>query len=364
VASKKSAVDIVSANNPPLRLGVLGAGTAAGLTLSQLAGSPHVQVAAIAGRSPETARAAAAKFGVPSAVAGFEALLADPQIEAVYIALPIVAHAKWAIAALRAGKHVLVEKPATATAAEMVEVEAVRAASGKVFMEGMMVRHHPQWHTVMELIRQGAIGEVMAVQGALTRVPPRADDPALAINRPDLGWSVILDNGCYMVALARLVFGAGPDRVSALGEVDLRFGTLASVSALMHFPKGTASFTVSTKMRRLQRFNILGTEGRIEVMLPVMPVGGPSIVAVDSRDIVPPAPPRELVFDGAQQFRLQMEAFARAARGLEAPVVSVAETLGNMHALDALARSVEQDGAWVKVAREAARTRDEVDTPA
>jgi predicted dehydrogenase len=334
----------------------MGAGTAAGLTLSQLAGSPHVRVAAIAGRSAAAAEAAAAKFGVVRAVAGFEALLADPDIEAVYIALPIAAHAKWAAAALRAGKHVLVEKPATATAAEMAEVEAARAASGKVFVEGMMVRHHPQWHAVMDLIRDGAIGEVRAVQGALTRVPPGADDPAMAINRPDLGWSVILDNGCYMVALARLVFGAGPERVSALGEVDRRFGTLASVSALMHFRQGTASFTVSTKMRRLQRFNILGTEGRIEVMLPVMPVGGPAVVMVDSRDIVPPAPPRELVFDGAQQFRLQMEAFARAARGLEPPAVTVADTLGNMHTLDALARSVERDGAWVTVSGEAGTT--------
>jgi predicted dehydrogenase len=343
----------MTADHPPLRLGVLGAGTAAGLTLSQLAGSAHVHVAAIAGRSAATAEAAAAKFGVGRAVAGFEALLADSDIEAVYIALPIAAHAKWAVAALRAGKHVLVEKPATANAAEMADVEAARAASGKVFMEGMMVRHHPQWYAVMQLIREGAIGEVRAVQGALTRVPPGADDPALAINRPDLGWSVILDNGCYMVALAHLVFGEGPERVSAIGEVDRRFGTLASASALMHFPTGTASFTVSTRMRRLQRFNILGTEGRIEVMLPVMPVGGPAVVMVDSRDIAPPAPPRELVFDGAQQFRLQMEAFARAARGLEPQAVPVAETLGNMRTLDALARSVQEDGAWVKVAREA-----------
>lgn len=343
----------MNAIQPPLRLGVLGTGTAAGLTLSQLTGSPHIHVTAIAARTAETAQAAAARFGVPRPVAGFEALVADPEVEAVYIALPIAAHARWAAAALRAGKHVLVEKPATATAAELAEVEAARAASGKVFMEGMMVRHHPQWHAVTELIRGGAIGEVRAVQGALTRVPPGADDPALAINRPDLGWSVILDNGCYMVALARLVFGAGPDRVSALGEVDRRFGTLASASALMHFRRGTASFTVSTKMRRLQRFNILGTEGRIEVMLPVMPVGGPAVVLVDSRDIAPPAPPREIVFEGAAQFRLQMEAFARVVRGLEAPLVSMADTLGNMHALDALARSVRLDGAWVDVAREA-----------
>jgi predicted dehydrogenase len=159
---------------------------------------------------------------------------------------------------------VLVEKPAAATAAELTEVAAAQAVSGKIFMEGMMVRHHPQWHAVMNTIRSGAIGEVRAVQAMLTRVPPAADDPAQAFNRRDLGWSVVLDNGCYMTHLARLVFDAEPQRVSALGETDSRFGTLASVSAMMHFPQGTASFTISTRMRRLQRFNILGNEGRIE----------------------------------------------------------------------------------------------------
>lgn len=335
-------------SSSPVRLGVLGTGAAASLTLTQLAGSPLVSVEAIAGRSEQSSRAAAARLGVPRALPDLAALIADPDIEAVYVALPIGAHAAWAAAALRAGKHVLVEKPATASAAELAEVDAARRASGRIFMEGMMVRHHPQWHAVMDLIGQGAIGEVRAVQGALTRVPPGADDPALAINRPDLGWSVVLDNGCYMVALARLVFGTGPDRVSALGEADRRFGTLASVAALMHFPQGTASFTVSTKMRRLQRFNILGTEGRIEVMLPVMPVGGPAVVHVDGRDVVPPAPPRELVFEGAQ-FRLQMEAFARAVRGAEPPAVPFSDTLANMRTLDAVARSVRQDGAWVQV---------------
>ncbi len=333
----------------PLRLGVLGTGTAAGLTLGQLAGSELVSVEAIAGRSEASSQAAAQKFGIRRAAAGLEALIADPKIEAVYIALPIASHAQWSIAALAAGKHVLVEKPATATAAELAEVDIERRRSGLVFMEGMMVRHHPQWHTVADLIRDGAIGKVRSVQGMLTRVPPGADDPKQAFNRRDLGWSVVLDSGCYMAHLSRFVFGSEPLRASALGEVDGRFGTLASATALMQFPEGTASFTISTKMRRMQRFSIVGSEGRIEVMLPVMPVGGPAVVAVDSRDVTPPAPPRELIFDGAPQFRLQMEAFARAVRGVEPPAVRLADAMGNMLALDAVARSIEQDGAWVRV---------------
>ena len=337
---------------PPLRLGVLGTGTAATLTLGQLTGSPLVSVEAIAGRSEASSLFAAARFGVPRVAAGLAELIADPGIEAVYVALPIGVHAHWAAAALRAGKHVLVEKPAAATATELAEVDDARRASGKVFMEGMMVRHHPQWQAVVDLIRSGAIGEVRAVQGTLTRVPPGADDPAQAFNRRDLGWSVVLDNGCYMTHMARLAFADEPESVSTVGGIDARFGTLASASALMRFPRGTATFTVSTRMRRLQRLGILGTEGRIEVMLPVMQVGGvAAVVLVDLRDIVPPAPPRELVFEGVAQFRLQMEAFARAVRGLEAPLVPMGEALANMRALDAIARSADVDGAWVAVDR-------------
>ena len=341
----------------PLRLGVLGTGTAASLTLSQLAGSSLVAVAAISGRSAASSEAAAERFGIPRPLPGPDSLIADPEIEAVYIALPIGVHAHWAISALRAGKHVLVEKPATTTAAELLEVEAARRASGKVFMEGMMVRHHPQWTAVMDLIREGAIGTVRSVQGVLTRVPPGSDDPAQAFNRRDLGWSVLLDNGCYLTHLARLAFGAEPERVAAVGETDPRFGTLASLSALMRFPAGgTASFTISTQMRRLQRFSILGTEGRIEVMVPIMQIGGqPAVVTVDSRDIVPPAPPRELVFEGVAQFRLQMEAFARTVRGLEPPLVPLSDTLGNMATLDALARSSEAGGLWIDVQRSEGR---------
>lgn len=338
----------MNTSHSPLRLGVLGTGNAASLTLGQLAGCPLVSVEVIAGQSAASSQAAAVRFGVPRAASGLNALIADPGIEAVYVALPIGAHAHWATQALQAGKHVLVEKPAAATAAELASVAAAQRASDKVFMEGMMVRHHPQWAFILDTIRSGAIGEVRAVQGALTRVPPGADDPAQAFNRRDLGWTVVLDNGCYMVHLARSVFADEPQRVSALGEVDSRFGTLATATALMHFPKGTASFTISTRMRRQQRFSILGTLGRIEAMLPVMPIGGPAVVVVDGRDLVPPAPPQEHRFEGPQ-FRLQMEAFARAVRGLEAPVVGIADALGNMRALDAIARSVERDGAWTAV---------------
>lgn len=332
----------------PVRLGVLGTGTAASLTLGQLTECRAVSVEAIAGQSEESSRAAAARLGVPRWAPGLAALIADPAIEAVYIALPIGAHAHWAVQALRAGKHVLVEKPAAATAAELAEVAAAQRGSGKVFMEGMMVRHHPQWHFILDTIRSGMIGDVRAVQGTLTRVPPGADDPAQAFNRRDQGWSVVLDNGCYMVHLTRAAFSDEPQRISALGDVDERFGTLASASALMQFPKGTASFTISTRMRRQQRFSILGTLGRIEAMLPVMPIGGPAIVVVDGRDVTPPAPPTEHRFEGLQ-FRLQIEAFARAVRGLETPVVDIGNALGNMRALDAISLSTQRDGAWVAV---------------
>lgn len=340
----------MSSSSTPFRVGVLGTGNAAGLTLSQLGASPDVSIRAIAGRSEASSRAAAERFSIPRACRSLDELVRDPDIEAVYIALPISTHAHWAVKALRAGKHVLVEKPATATASELDAIEQAQNASGKIFMEGMMIRHHPQWHHVLKCIRDGSIGRVRSVQGALTRVPPNADDPEQPFNRRDLGWSVLLDNGCYMTSLARMVFEAEPSRVSALGETDPNYSTLVSASALMQFPSGTASFTISTRMRRLQRLNIIGSEGRIEVMLPVMQVGGqPSIVVIDSRDIVPPDNPREMVFENVAQFRLQMEAFARVARGLEPNIASLDEARNNMRSLDALAVSAGTDGAWVSL---------------
>ena len=194
-------------------------------------------IAAIASRDAARARDAAKGLGIARAYGSYEALLADPEIEAIYNPLPNELHVPWTVKALEAGKHVLCEKPVALDAGEAETLIAARDKAGRLVAEAFMVRHHPQWRRARELARSGAIGEVRAIQ---TFFSYRLLDPENVRNRPP-GGGGLYDIGCYAVVTARYIFGAEPARVVATLDRDPNFGTDRLASAHPRVPRRETS---------------------------------------------------------------------------------------------------------------------------
>jgi predicted dehydrogenase len=204
--------------------------------------------------------------------------------------------------------------------------------------EAFMVRHHPQWEKVRELVRAGRIGTPRAVQAVFAYFN---DDPADVRNQADIGGGGLYDIGCYAIVTARYVFEAEPVRAVALIDRDARFRTDRLTSGLLDFGECRhLSFTVSTQCRSHQRVTILGTQGRIEVMIPFNPPsGGAARIHVDG-DVVTLPP--------ADQYQRMAEDFSRAVRGERPLSWGVGDAIAQMKVIDALWRS-EHSGAWVTV---------------
>src|SRR6266487_1583018 len=178
----------------------------------------YCEIAAIASRSLETARAAAARLGIPKAYGSYEELLADPEIDAIYNPMPNHLHVPWSIKALEAGKHVLCEKPIALTAAEaQTLIDVARQYPHLKVMEAFMYRFHPQWQRARQLVLEGDIGELRTIQSFFSYY---LDDPNNIRNRDDVGGGGMLDIGCYTVSLARFIFGAEPNHVFGTVEYD------------------------------------------------------------------------------------------------------------------------------------------------
>jgi predicted dehydrogenase len=300
------------------------------------------EVRAIASRSPEKARAAAAALGIPVAHGSYEALIADPAIEAIYNPLPNQLHVPWTLLAAAAGKHVLCEKPIALTAEE---AGRLRAVAGKVLvMEAFMVRFHPQWLRVRELLRAGAVGTPRAVQVFFSFFN---EDAGNIRNQPEAGGGALYDIGCYADVSGRFVFEAEPVRAIALVDRDPRFGTDRTTSALVDFGGGRhLTYTVSTQCVPHQRVQVCGTRGRIEVQIPFnAPQGGATRILLDDGSALDGSAVRTETLPASDQYTLQGEAFSRAVRG-EIPLpYGVEDAVHNMRLIDALFRS-ERSGRW------------------
>ncbi len=162
------------------------------------------EVVAIASRDATQAIVAAERLGIPRAHGSYEALLADRDVDAIYIPLPNHLHAEWSIAAMEAGKHVLCEKPMAMTASDAQRMVDVARATGVHLMEAFMYRHHPSWVAAMELVADGRIGTLAAVQSWFSYFN---DDGANIRNILDYGGGALFDIGCYAVNLSRMLFG-------------------------------------------------------------------------------------------------------------------------------------------------------------
>jgi predicted dehydrogenase len=318
-----------------IRWGILGVARINGQVIPALRAARGSALRAVASRSPARAREAALRYGIPIAHLTYDALLADPEIDAVYLPLPNARHAEWIVRAARAGKHILCEKPlATSDSDAQAAIQACRTARVQL-MEGFMWRHHPRTAKLREVIDSGVLGPLRTITGAFTvALDPSPDDIRL---QPEQGGGALLDLGCYVVGCFHWLMGDAPVlRVSATatfgGGVDLR-----AAGWLDFGERGTALFDCGFAAPYRAHLEIVGTHGRVRVPNLWFPQGpraafelqragaGVEIVAVDEAD---------------QTIRM-IEAFVGRLRGgaeevypLQAPAV--------LRSLDALAVSARQ----------------------
>jgi predicted dehydrogenase len=304
--------------------------------------SASTRIDAVASRSLENARNFATAFDIPRAYGSYQELIDDPEIDAIYNALPNHLHVETTLAAAARGKHVLCEKPIGLDLADALRLKA--APPGILIGEAFMIRHHPQWLEVARIVDSGRIGPVRAVQTFFSFLNV---DPANIRNRPETGGGALLDIGCYAIASARLIFAAEPVRVMALVDRDPTMRTDRSAAILADFGDGRQfSAQLSTQAFRHQRVGIVGTEGRIEMETPFSaPTDEKSKILVDVHG--PGQPVETIVFPPVDQYALQAEAFSRAVRGTGPWEFGLDDALANMAVLDALFRS-ERSGNWEK----------------
>ena len=247
-----------------MRWGILGAAKIAREHLAPaIALAQGAELAALATSSDEKAAPFLARHPGLMVHDSYEGLLADPTLDAVYIPLPNHLHVDWSLKALAAGKHVLCEKPLALKAEQIDPLIAARDASGLMCVEGFMVCHHPQWHRVRQLLRDGAIGELRQVDAAFAFNNP---DPGNIRNRPETGGGAVYDIGVYPSVTTRFATGLEPRGISAQLQLENGVDVFARVEA--DFGSFGLSFYCSTRMAPHQRITFHGSEGVIELRAP------------------------------------------------------------------------------------------------
>lgn len=300
-----------------------------------IASASNCEVVGIASRELASAQASADALGIPRAHGSYEALLADPEVEAVYIPLPNHLHAEWTIAAARAGKHVLCEKPLATSVAEAERMIVAADEAGVLLMEAFMYRHHPSWVAVRELVASGRIGQLVAVQSWFSYFN---DDPGNIRNILAAGGGALADIGCYCVNLSRMLFDGEPTRVIGSVRRDPVGGTDTLTSGILEFSDGVATFTCSTRAEDDQRVHVHGTRGRISIGIPFnIPPDRPTEVVIASGGDPPVAPNVEvLTFPAADPYTAEFERFAAAVLDGEPPPVDPADAVANLAVMERL----------------------------
>lgn len=297
----------------------------------------HTEVVAIASRTQARADAAAKQLGIPAAHGSYEALLADPNVDAIYNPLPNHGHVPWSIRAIQAGKHVLCEKPIALTSAEAGALIAAAKQHPRIkVMEAFMYRHHPQWIRAKQIVAEGGIGALRTVHSFFSYYNA---DPANVRNQAEIGGGGLMDIGCYNISLSRFLFAAEPARVVGLVEFDPTFKTDRLASGMLDFGAGTATFTCSTQLASYQRVNIYGTEGRIEIEIPFnAPPDKPCRIWHQRGADV-----KEIAFPICDQYTLQGDAFALAVLNDTPVPTPLEDALANMRVLERVLQSAREN---------------------
>jgi predicted dehydrogenase len=334
----------------PVRWGILGtADIAKSRFLPAAKEARAARIVAIASRDPAKAQACARDFGIPRAHGSYEALLADPDVEAIYLPLPNHLHVAWSVRALEAGKHVLCEKPLCLTARDVTTLIAARERTGRHIEEAFSYRNHPQWTRIGEVLASGAIGVPRAVQCTMAK---QFHDPRDIRNDPDKGGGGLYDLGSYTISACSLVFGRLPQRVIAALDRDPRFGIDRLSTAVLDYGDAHAGITVATQSgpkawASHQQFSVLGSEGWLRCDFPFAH-GRPTAcrVMVGDAGSHGNVATTEWTFDPVNQYTLQIDRFSQHLRGERVPSWPIEDSLRTLSIIESLFRSAER-GAWI-----------------
>jgi xylose dehydrogenase (NAD/NADP) len=320
----------------PLQWGILGPGRIAPRIVRALTGNPRGELRAVAGRDPDRALAFAQRHGAAVTHPSFNALLDDPLIDVVYIALPNGMHADWTVRALDAGKHVLCEKPLALNVAEVDAIIAAASRSGRFAAEAFMYLHHPQTLRALELIRSGALGTVQLINGAFSFLLDHPNDPRVD---PDQGGGSLWDVGCYPVSVSRRIAGEEPDGVAGFARFD-EHGVDRTFVGLLHFPSGlVAHFESGFAAPDRERVEVVGSDATLVIDHPFLPEpDGPPPSMTVTRD----GEVEAIAVESVDQYRAEVDDLQSAIIDGTPPRVDLAFSRGSIAtlvALDEAARS-------------------------
>jgi xylose dehydrogenase (NAD/NADP) len=315
----------------PVRWGILGTADINRKLLKGARQTDAVEVVAICSRTEERARAAAERFDIPRWHPTYEALLADPEVEAVYISVPNSLHHEWTMRTLAAGKHVLCEKPYTRHPDDVTQAFDSAESAGLILSEAFMWRHHPQAARLKELLP--GIGRLQTIRASFNFVQDRENDIRLS---PELDGGSLMDVGCYCVSGARFATGEEPEWVfgTSVGEpggVDMRF------NGILRFPSGVIAEFTSSFLVDHRGLELIGTEGTVLFTDPWQSM--PATVVVDGV---------ETAFDEIDPYQCEIDNVSAAIRGEVEPRLGRADALGQARALEALHRSA-REGSVVRL---------------
>jgi predicted dehydrogenase len=311
----------------PLRWGILGTGLIADAFTTDLKLTDSGIVAAVGSRSQEAANRFAHKFGIERAHSSYESLVADPEIDVVYVATPHPMHRDNAILALEAGKPVLVEKPFTMNSAEARDIVAVAREKRLFAMEAMWTRFLPHVAVINGWLSQGTLGEIVSVSADHGQWFP--EDPEFRLFAPELGGGALLDLGIYPVSFASMVLGA-PNRIVSISDPAFT-GVDAQTSMLLGYESGAhAVLTCTLRAQSPTTASIVGTDARIEI--------DGDFYAPTSVKLIPRVGEPTLVSSEHEGRGLRHQAdevaLRLAANDLESPMMSLDETISIMETMD------------------------------
>ncbi len=338
-----------------LRCGILGTGWMLGKYAEAFRMLDDAALVALASRDGERARAAGAKHGVPRVHAGYESLVDDPEIDIIVNALHNGLHCEWTVRALKAGKHVLCEKPLACSSAEVERMFAAAHANERWLMEGFMHRFHPQMVEAKRIVTSGAIGRVLHIRSNRTAQGRDRSNPRYL---RDAGGGALLDIGCYSVNLARFFAEAEPKRVEANAHFDEQTGVDLTLCGSLHFDEGvTAQFVCSMEAEPSYPAEIIGTTGKLLIPHPWLPQAWPAelyLTRQGKTEIVRVDVPKSLEHFLAP-YTLELKHFCQCVREGCAPqfppdIDAERDSRANIRAIDALAESARAGRAVAVIA--------------
>ncbi len=294
------------------------------------------QIIAVASRSPELAADYASDQGIPKSYGSYDDLLADSKIDCIYNPLPNSMHAEWTIKALRAGKHVLCEKPFAANADEAREMAAVAEETGNTVMEAFMYRFHPQWERVRTFVENDEIGDVRLVRAEFGF---SLSDPENVRLSAKLAGGALMDVGCYCLNASRQIAGEEPEWVSAVANYDETSGVDEIMGVLLRFPSGIlAEFSCSFNTSYRHSVDVIGTDGKLHMSRPWTPGPGQEVYFnVNRNDRI-----ETIVVPPADQYSLQVRHFSEVVTGHSSLRWGTDDAISQMSAIDAISRSARE----------------------